>query len=237
MELKDATTPAFMAGGGKMGEKIRAKDWSKTSMGDPESWHESLKTLLSIILNSQFPMFIWWGKELITFYNDSYIAVAGEKHPALLGSSGNQAWAEIWDVVGPLADRVMNEGKSSWSEDQVLYMNRKGYTEETYFTFSYSPIKDENGMIRGVFCACTETTEKVLAARNIEESEKNLRNTILQAPVAMCIMRGDNFMVSIANDRMLELWGKSARDMMHKPLFEGLPEAKNQGFARGHAST
>lgn len=230
MALKEATTPAFLTGGGKMGETIRAKDWTQTSLGTPESWPQSLKTLLSIILNSQFPMFIWWGEDLITFYNDSYIAIAGEKHPSLLGSPGNEAWAEIWDVVGPLANRVMKEGKSSWSEDQVLYINRKGYTEETYFTFSYSPIKDENGDVQGVFCACTETTEKVLAARNIEESEKNLRNTILQAPVAMCIMRGKDFLVTIANDRMLELWGKRAQDMMHKPLFEGLPEAKNQGF-------
>lgn len=230
MALKKATTPPFLDGGRKMGGQIRAKDWSQTSMGEPEHWPQSLKTLLNVVLNSQFPMFIWWGKDLITFYNDGYIPIAGEKHPGLLGTSGNKAWGEIWDVVGPLADSVMNEGKSSWSEDQVLYINRRGYTEETYFTFSYSPIREEDGSIQGVFCACTETTDKVLAARNIEESERNLRNTILQAPVAMCIMRGDDFNVTIANDRMLELWGKTARDMMHKPLFEGLPEAKDQGF-------
>ncbi len=213
-----------------MGELMRTKDWSKSSLGEPESWPNTLKILVSIILNSQFPMFVWWGPELITFYNDSYISIAGEKHPSLLGRSGKQAWSEIWDVVGPLADTVMKEGKSTWAEDQVLYINRKGYTEETYFTFSYSPVIDEAGQVKGVFCACTETTNKVLSARNIEESERNLRNTILQAPVAMCIMRGENFIVTIANDRMLELWGKTAKEMLHKPLFDGLHEVKNQGF-------
>jgi PAS domain S-box-containing protein len=230
MALNELVHPGFLIGGGTMGELMRTKDWSKTELGEPEAWPQSLKTLVSIILNSQFPMFVWWGRSLMTFYNDSYIAIAGKKHPDLLGRSGNEAWSEIWDVVGPLADTVMTKGESTWAEDQVLYMNRKGYTEETYFTFSYSPVFSETGSVQGVFCACTETTAKVLSARNIEESERNLRSTILQAPVAMCIMRGEDFKVTIANDRMLELWGKSASEMLHKPLFTGLPEAKNQGF-------
>src|SRR5688500_8634141 len=169
MTLTVPSYPAFLSGGGDMGKLMRQKDWSATPLGDPDTWPQNLKTLISIILNSKFPMFVWWGKDLITFYNDSYIAVAGEKHPALLGKPGPEAWAEIWNVIGPMADQVMNEGRASWSEDQVLYMNRKGYIEETYFTFSYSPIIDETSSIQGIFCACTETTEKVLSAKNIEE--------------------------------------------------------------------
>ncbi len=219
-----------LRGGGEMGERIRKKDWNNSPIGHPATWPPSLRTAVSILLNSQFPMFIWWGPELITIYNDAYINIAGEKHPQLLGASGRALWSEIWDVVGPLADTVMNKGQSSWSEDQPLYINRHGYIEEAYFTFSYSPIPSESGQISGLFCACTETTEKVLATRRLEESERNLKNIILQAPVAMCILKGNSLVVEIANERMFELWGKSAEELISKPIFEGLPEAKEQGL-------
>ena len=230
MEVSEKESLGFLKDGGDMGVRIRSKDWSRSVVGPPEEWPQSLRTAISILLNSQFPMFVWWGPELITFYNDAYIPIAGKKHPAALGEPGPKVWAEIWDVVGPLAERVMTEGQSTWSEDQVLYMNRKGYLEETYFTFSYSPVFDEAGGVAGVFCACTETTEKVLAARRIEESERNLRNTILQAPVAMCILRGPQYEVAIANERMYELWGRGASEMLRRPIFEGLPEAREQGL-------
>ena len=230
MPINEMEFPASLRGGGEMRERIRQKDWSASPLGTPNTWPQSLHTAVSIILNSQFPMFIWWGPELITIYNDAYINIAGEKHPQLLGSSGQEMWSEIWDVIGPLAETVMKQGKSSWSEDQPLFMNRHGYIEETYFTFSYSPIPNEKGSVSGLFCACTETTEKVLAARRIKESEQNLRNIISQAPVAMCILKGESYIVEIANDRMFELWGKNAEELIHKPIFEGLPEAKEQGL-------
>lgn len=230
MHTEVEETLDFLKGGGEMGERIRSKDWSESSLGSPDTWPQSLRTTVSLLLNSQFPMFIWWGPDLITIYNDAYISVAGEKHPQLLGGSGKVLWKEIWDVVGPLADTVMNKGQASWSEDQLLYINRKGYIEETYFTFSYSPVTTENGQIGGLFCACTETTEKVLAARRIQESEQNLRNIILKAPVAMCILQGTSFVVEIANERMFEIWGKTEMELLHKPIFEGLPEAKEQGL-------
>jgi len=221
---------SFLGDGGEMGLLIRNKDWSKTAIGSPDTWPQSLRTSVSILLNSRFPMFIWWGPEHITIYNDAYRVILGEKHPAALGGSGPKVWSEIWDVVGPLANQVMQQGTSTWAEDQLLYINRLGYVEESYFTFSYSPVFDDAGTVSGVFCACTETTEKVLAAREVQESERNLRNTILQAPVAMCILKGQDFVVEIANERMFEIWGKESRDMLNKPIFEGLPEAKNQGF-------
>ncbi len=219
----------FMQGGGVMGELMRSKDWS-ASLGDPGQWPESLRTTVSIVLNSRFPMFIWWGKNLITIYNDAYMVIAGEKHPGALGMPGKNVWSEIWDVVGPLADRVMMKGESTWAEDQLLYINRHGYVEESYFTFSYSPIYTETGEIGGVFCACTETTDKVVANRRIRESEKNLRNIILQAPVAMCILHGPSFIVQIANAPMFELWGKRPEELLHQPIFTGLPEAREQGL-------
>src|SRR3954469_17508210 len=136
-------TLTFLKGGGEMGQRIRSFDWSKTVLGPPEQWPESLRVSTSILLNSRFPMFVWWGPEMITLYNDAYQIILADKHPNALGHSGPKVWAEIWDVVGPLADRVMEEGASTWAEDQILYMNRHGYTEETYFTFSYSPVFNE----------------------------------------------------------------------------------------------
>jgi PAS domain S-box-containing protein len=227
--IPNVKSHAYLNGGNEMGMLIRARDWSSTPLGTPDQWPESLRTAVSILLNSRFPMFVWWGKELITIYNDAYIAIAGNKHPNLLGSSGREAWKEIWEDLRPLTEKVF-QGFPTWSEDQPLYINRHGYVEETYFTFSYSPVLDESGSVAGLFCACIETTEKVMAARKVAESERNLRATILQSPVAMCILKGPEFVLQIANNRMFELWGRGADNLMHKPIFDGLPEARNNGF-------
>jgi PAS domain-containing protein len=219
----------FLPGTSVMHDLIRAKDWSKTPVGAPETWPTGLCTTVSILLNSHFPMFVWWGEALTTIYNDAYMLIAGDKHPELLGKSGRAVWSEIWDDLSHLVGDVFN-GNATWSEDQLLYLNRRGYKEEAYFTFSYSPVFDERGTVQGLFCAVIETTEKVLATKKIEESERNMRSIILQSPVAMCILRGAAFTVEIANERMYELWGKRSDQVLQRPLFEGLPEARNQGF-------
>lgn len=227
--ITEVQSLAFLQGGGEMGQRIRTKDWSKTPIGTPDQWPQSLRTSVSILINSQLPMFVWWGPELTTIYNDAYSIVAGEKHPNLLGKSGQEAWAEIWPDLAPLVKSVFS-GTATWSEDQLLYINRYGYVEETYFTFSYSPVIDEVGKVAGLFCACIETTDKVLSARKIQESERNLRNTILQAPVAMCILKGPSFVLEIANARMYELWGRGADQLANRPIFDGLPEMRYQGL-------
>jgi PAS domain S-box-containing protein len=229
MLMNTAKPLAFLNGGGAMGELILNKDWSTTPLGTPDTWPKSLQTAVSILLNSQFPMFIWWGEDLITIYNDAYCLIAGEKHPSLLGKSGREGWAEIWQDLGPLVDTVFS-GTATWAEDQPLYMNRHGYVEETYFTFSYSPVRNDAGNVEGLFCACIETTEKVLATRRIQESERNLRATILQSPVAMCILKGPEFIVEVANARMFALWGRGVDELLQRPIFDGLPEAKHQGL-------
>jgi PAS domain S-box-containing protein len=219
----------FLQQGGEMGKRMREKDWSQTAVGAPDTWPLSLRTAVSLLLNSRFPMFIWWGHELTTFYNDAYITIAGKKHPDLLGNSGSEGWVEVWNDIAPLVNSVF-EGSSTWFEDQRLYIDRHGYIEETYFTFSHSPILDEAGKVAGVFCTCMETTDKVLAAQKILHNERNLRNTILQSPVAMSILRGSSFVVEIANDRMYELWGRGGDELLGRPIFEGLPEARHQGL-------
>ena len=362
-------TYGFLTGGGEMGEKTRQYDWAKTSVGAPDHWPKSLRSIVATILSSRFPMFLWWGQDLIQFYNDAYRPSLGNegKHPTALGQKGKDCWPEIWDIIYPLMSQVLTTGEATWSEDQLVPIYRNGAIEDVYWTFGYSPVRDDEDKISGVLVICTETTQKVNylrqlteskkelefaidaadlgtwdlnprtnkftannrlkewfglrpeeeielplamaamheddrqrvtdailwalnplsggryaieyritnpltgimrivcakgkavfteggkpirfngtlqdvteqkqaetieqhARQKIEESEKNFRNTILGAPVAICIFKGPQFVVEIANERMFELWGKTAAEMLYKPLFEGLPEGRNQGF-------
>jgi hypothetical protein len=157
----------FLVGGGVMGALIRSKDWADTPLGPIEGWPRTLKTVVFLMLNSRYPMFVWWGRELINFYNDAYIPVLGARHPTALGQPAGQIWGEIWDVIGPQAEIVMREGRATWNDSILLVMERSGYTEETYFTFSYSPAIDDDGNVGGVFCACTEDTKRVLGERRL----------------------------------------------------------------------
>jgi len=152
-----------------MGALMRALDWSQTAVGPVEAWPQSLRTVLSILLTSPHPIFVWWGKDFVNFYNDAYRPILGAtKHPQALGGSARECWKEIWDVVGPLAEAAMARGESTFISDGLLCMDRYGYLEETYFTYAYSPIRDESGGVGGVFCACSENTERVLGERRLQ---------------------------------------------------------------------
>ncbi len=157
----------FLAGGGEMGERVRALDWSKTPLGPIEQWPQSLKTSISICLNSRFPILIWWGPDLVKIYNDAYRPLIGSKHPWALGTAGREVWPEIWDVIGPMLNQVMERGEATVSEDLLLLLERDGYGEECYFSFSYSPIRDESGQVGGVFTPVSETTERVIGERRL----------------------------------------------------------------------
>ena len=163
----------FPAGGGEVGALMRRCDWSNSPLGPPGTWPQSLRTVVSLLLQSRFPMFVAWGMELGFLYNDSYAEILGAKHPAALGRRFNDIWAEIWSDISPLIDAAM-AGQASYREDLPLVMNRKGYDEQTWFTFSYSPVHDESGKVAGMFCAVHETTQKVLAERALRESEGRL---------------------------------------------------------------
>ncbi|MDP9051317.1 MAG: PAS domain-containing protein, partial [Acidobacteriota bacterium] len=156
-----------LSGGGAMGELIRTLDWSKTPLGAVESWPQSLKTSVSICLNSRFPVLIWWGPELVKIYNDAYVELIGSKHPRALGRAGRHVWPEIWETIGPLLRGVLQRGEATWSDNMLLLVERDGYAEECYFTFSYSPIRDESGGIGGVFTPVVETTDKVIGDRRL----------------------------------------------------------------------
>jgi signal transduction histidine kinase/DNA-binding response OmpR family regulator len=156
----------WLTGGGELGQLIRERDWSSTPLGPLHSWPQSLKTTLGILLHSRYPMFVFWGPQLIKIYNDAYRPITGHKHPWALGRPGPEVWPEIWSDIKPLVDRAL-AGDSTWSDDLMLFMERNGFPEEVYFTFSYSPISDESGGVGGMFCACTETTGKVLGERRL----------------------------------------------------------------------
>jgi signal transduction histidine kinase len=162
-----STSATWLKGGGEMGALIRSYDWSRHSMGPLETWPMTLRIALGICLGSRFPMALWWGPGLFQFYNDGYRPVLGDKHPRSLGQRGNECWSEIWDVVGPFYQQVMTTGEPTFSSDLLLLMERSGYLEETYFTFSYSPIRDERGDIGGNLITCSETTERVLGERRL----------------------------------------------------------------------
>lgn len=149
-----------------MGIVTRSHDWGSTPLGNIENWPQSLRTAVSIMLNSKHPMFIAWGRDLTFLYNDGYRAILGKKHPSAIGSRFADIWSEIWDDILPFIERAL-AGNATWSDDLELHMDRRGYLEETYFTFSYSAIHDESGSIGGMFCACTETTAKVLSERRL----------------------------------------------------------------------
>ena len=151
-----------------MARRIRAHDWASTPLGPVEHWPQPLLTSVRICLDCAFPIFVWWGPELVILYNDEYIPVLGPaKHPAALGRPAEKVWAEIWPVIGPMIAQVMQQGQATRSRDLLLHLNREGYPEESYFSFSYSPIYDEQGRVGGVFCPCIETTDSVIGERRL----------------------------------------------------------------------
>ena len=163
----DTSSLNFLAGGGEMGERIRTFDWSTTPLGPPEQWPQSLKTAVRIMLTSRQPIWIGWGPELLYLYNDPYQSIIGGKHPWALGRPTSEVWSEIWTDIGPLLATAMGGVEGTYTEEQLLIMERNGYPEETYYTFSYSPIPDDDGEPGGIICANTDDTQRVIGERQL----------------------------------------------------------------------
>ena len=179
----------FLTGAGEMGRLIREYDWSRSPLGPIERWPRSLKTSVSLILNTQHPMWVGWGPSMTFFYNDAYISVLGfAKHPWALGRPASEVWSEIWEICGPVADKVFTKGEASFFDDLQLFMARGDFKEEVYYSFSYSPIRDEEGSIRGLFCPSADVTPKVLNARRLrtlaELTAKSLAEKSIEAACA-----------------------------------------------------
>jgi signal transduction histidine kinase/CheY-like chemotaxis protein len=164
----DAVAVEALAGGGEMGGLVRAFDWSATALGPIAAWPRSLRTIVGILLTTRHPMFLWWGPGLIQFYNDGYRASLGpERHPSALGQPGPACWAEVWDTVGPQIRFVLETGDSTWHEDHLVPITRGGRLQDVFWSYSYSPVRDDEGEIRGVLATVQETTRRVLAERRL----------------------------------------------------------------------
>ena len=157
----------FLSGGGDLGARMRSHPWEQTSLGPPESWPQSLKMAIRIMLTSLQPIWIGWGDELIYFYNDPYKSIIGGKHPWALGRPAHEVWHEIWNDIGPMLDTAMGGDQGTFVESQLLIMERNGYPEETYYTFSYSPIPTDDGTVGGIFCANSDDTQRVIGERQL----------------------------------------------------------------------
>ncbi|HEX8757639.1 MAG TPA: GAF domain-containing protein [Steroidobacteraceae bacterium] len=197
----DSSDLDFLAGGGEMGERMRALDWTRTPLGSPVRWPQSLKTIVRVMLDSRYAMWMLWGPELTFLCNDAYAPTLGIKRDWALGARSDKVWAEIWADVKPRIDQVLEQGRATWDEALLLFLERSGFPEETYHTFSYSPVYDDESRIAGMLCVITEVTERVvgerrlrilqeLAARaagatSVEESCRGACKVLEQHPVSM----------------------------------------------------
>jgi signal transduction histidine kinase len=224
-------------GHGEMAELCRALDWAATPLGPVATWSQSLRTTVSTLLACRNPMFLWWGPELIQFYNDAYRPSFGEsgRHPRALGMRGRECWTDIWDTIGPQVEGVMTRGESVWFEDLYLPIERNDRTEDVWWTYSYSPVRDDDGTINGTLVVCLETTARVVAERQLKQLNRELdveRSRLAyafkQAPSFFAIYRGPEHRFEFVNEAIYQLVGR--RDLIGKAFLEALPELADQGF-------
>ena len=209
-DLRDPTDwLAFLGHEGRVGALLAAHDWSGSPLGPPAAWPQPLRSVVGLLLHSRFPMFLAWGEELTFLYNDAYAEILGAKHPAALGGRFEDIWSEIWPDILPLIQRALN-GSATYSENLPLVMNRRGFDEKTWFTFSYSPLYDETGKVAGMFCAVAETTRQVLAEAALSESETRFRGMADHTPVMMWVTNPSGYCTYL-NPRWYEFTGQEPR--------------------------
>jgi PAS domain S-box-containing protein len=181
---------AFLCGGGELGRLMRVHDWASTPLGEPAAWPRSLKTVVRIMLTSRQPIWIGWGPQLLYLYNDPYKTIIGGKHPWALGRPASTVWREIWPDIQPLLDSAMS-GDGTFVESQLLIMERNGYPEETYYTFSYSPIPGDEGRPAGIICANSDETRRVIGERQLallrEMAARSADAKTVHEAVARCL--------------------------------------------------
>ena len=219
--------PLLFLGDGAMRALMREHEWTASPLGHPRHWPQALCTTVALMLDSKFPMFVAWGDELGFLYNDAYSVILGAKHPASLGQRFRDVWSDIWDDIAPLVERTMY-GESIYLDRFPLTMRRHGYDEETWFRFSYSPVRRDDGMVAGMFCACVEITNEVLAQRYRDEENTRLVNLFEEAPGIIAVLRGPDHVFELTNRSFLTLVGH--RDLIGKPVRDAMPEVQGQGY-------
>ncbi len=217
----------FLTGGGEMAAMIRAHDWSSSPLGPIAGWSQSLRSIVSLMLASEFAMCLAWGDELGFLYNDHYARIMHDKHPAALGRPFADVWADVWSDISPLVDKALG-GDASFFENLPLVTNRKGYDEQAWFTFSYSPLRDDSGAIAGMFCSTYESTERVQTERALRDERERMGQMFAQAPTFMAMLRGAEHRFELTNPGYDKLIGH--RDVLGRTVAETLPDAVEQGF-------
>ncbi|MBV9749254.1 MAG: PAS domain-containing protein, partial [Acetobacteraceae bacterium] len=214
---------------------MRAHDWSGSPVGQPQAWSQPLRTAVAMMLNTLQPMFIAWGPQLAFLYNDAYAPILGGRHPQALGQPFESIWSDIWSDLTPLIERALS-GHAVWQEDLLLRMRRHGYPEETYFTFTYSPLQEVDGAVAGMFCTCIETTSRVAAERRLRETAQALATSqeryrrqgerlfslFEKAPGFVAALEGPEHRFTLANASYRQLIGH--RDVVGRTAREALPE-------------
>ncbi|HEY6456989.1 MAG TPA: response regulator [Steroidobacteraceae bacterium] len=224
----DTNDRDFLSGGGELGQLIRNFDWRESPLGVPETWPQNLRMALRIMLTSLQPIWIGWGKELIYFYNDPYKSIVGGKHPWALGRPTAEVWRELWSDIGPMLDTATRGGQGTYVKSQLLIMERNGYPEETYYTFSYSPIPNDDGSVGGIFCANSEDTQRVFGERQLSLLGD------LAAGTAHARSRQE------VCDRAMEALGNAAHDLPFAMMYLAEPGTSSamltgaSGVTRGH---
>ncbi len=224
-------TQEFLNGGGEMGALMRAHDWSVTPLGNPSGWPQGLRTVVRLMLSTRHPMYIFWSQSGTGLYNDAYRASLGpELHPASLGRSGKEVWGEIWPEIGPQIDQVLSGRGPTWQEDHLLPITRNGRLEEIYWTYSISPIDDEDapGGIGGVLVICNETTRNVLRERHYELDAQRQRSLVQLMPGFVAVMTGANHRFEYVNDAFMQMSG--SRDYIGHVVRDVYSELAYQTF-------
>ena len=220
--------PYFLASGGQVGALILSRDWVNSPLGFPWQWPPELKTLINVMLNAGQPMFVTWGAARTLLYNDAFIEIVGDKHPACLGKPFHDVFAEAWDTVAPLFQEV-SEGRAVHMDDiTVVLEGRNRPTSEAHFVFSYTPVRGADGAVEGLFCACTETTDQVFAQRRPEAERQRQRRLLQQMPGFVALLSGPEHIYQYVNDAYVRIAGP--RDFLGRRARDVFPELHDQGF-------
>ena len=222
---------AFLQGGGEMGEHMRAFDWASTPLGAPQTWPTQLKTAVRLLLSTRHPMFIWWGPQLIQFYNDAYrLSIGPERHPSALGQPGRECWEEVWNLIGPQIEHVMQGRGAIWKENALVPITRNGVREDVYWTYSYNPIDEPDAPhgVGGVLVICSEISEQAIAEHEHLAELDQLKGLFQQAPGFMALLRGPQHVFEMVNPAYVELIGN--HDVVGKTVAGALPHTVKQGY-------
>ena len=214
---------------GEMADRTREFDWDNNVLGPIEGWSQALVTTVNNLLATKHPMFLWWGRELIQFYNDAYRrSIGSDKHPSALGQRGEDCWPEIWPIIGPQIAQVMSTGEATWNENRLVPIIRDGKLEDVYWTYSYSPVRESDGSIQGTLVTCTETTASTLAETTLRRRLASLAELFERAPAFFALLRGPEHIFELTNPMYQKLIAN--RDVIGKSVREAVPEVEEQGF-------